>query len=106
MQHRFIVFYLLFPSRQDASVTLHPAVGSLHYPFPFLDSQFSKKVVLISETITGFKLKIIKRDFVRVIRKRNPTRIGNAVIFAINMELVKVIVMSSLSDLNDKVKSR
>ncbi len=40
-----------------------------------------EKVVLVGKTVTGIKSKVIQRDFVRVIRKCNPTGVENAVIF-------------------------
>ncbi len=32
LQHCFIIFYLLFPARQDPAVAIHPAMRSLYNP--------------------------------------------------------------------------
>ncbi|CDG96846.1 conserved hypothetical protein [Xenorhabdus bovienii str. puntauvense] len=65
-----------------------------------------EKVVLVGKTVTDIKFKVIKRNFVGVVRKPDPAGVGNAVIFAINTELMQVIILPSLRDLNDIVKKR
>ncbi|KLU14619.1 hypothetical protein AFK69_14980 [Xenorhabdus sp. GDc328] len=65
-----------------------------------------EEVVFIGKTITGIKFKVIKRNFVGVVRKPDPTGVGNAVIFALNTELMQVIILPSLRNLNDVMKSR
>ncbi len=65
-----------------------------------------EKVVLVGKTVTGIKFKVIKRNFVGVIRKPESAGVGNAVIFAINTALMQVIILPSLRDLNDVMKSR
>ncbi len=64
-----------------------------------------EKVVLVDKTVTGIKFKIINCNFVGIIRKPDPTLVGNAIIFALNTELMQVIILPSLRDLNDIVKS-
>ncbi len=52
-----------------------------------------EKVVLVGKTVTGIKFKVIQHDFVRIVRKPNPTGVGNTVIFAINTELMQMIIL-------------
>ncbi|AWK42122.1 hypothetical protein AA106_12370 [Photorhabdus laumondii subsp. laumondii] len=65
-----------------------------------------EKVVLVGKTVTGIKFKVTQRNFVGVIRKSDPAGVGNAVIFALNTELMQMIILPSLHDLNDIVQSR
>ncbi|RLM06432.1 hypothetical protein BIY27_19945 [Gibbsiella quercinecans] len=63
-----------------------------------------KEIVFIGKAVAGIKSKIINHDPERIINKTDASFVGDTVIFAINMKLMKVIITPALHDLENEVK--
>lgn len=63
-----------------------------------------KEVVFIGKAISSIKSEIIDHNPERIIRKANAPFVGDAVIFAINVKLMKVVFAPALYVMENEVK--